>query len=89
MCSWSISDNLHGSDHFPITIHINTPTRPDNTLPLPKYKTDQENWKRFNESCEKSAAYWTVGCLNQQVAQMTNSPNEKSDPQSQSAMVKR
>jgi len=40
-CSWFISDNLHGSDHFPITIHIATPTNPDNTRPLPKYKTDQ------------------------------------------------
>jgi len=70
MCSCSISDNLNGSDHFPITIHKNTPARPDYTLPLPKYKTDLANWERLNESCEKSAAYW-ICCLNQQVAQMT------------------
>jgi len=70
-CSWIISDNLHGSDRFPITIHIATPTHPDNTRPLPKYRTDQANWERFNEICEKSAVIWTAGCLNQQVAQMT------------------
>jgi len=72
-CTWSISDNLHGNDRFPIVIQIPTQNSLIKTRPVPKYKTDLANWALFAAKCESLLGERTSGNLNQAVASPTKS----------------
>ena len=46
--SWSVCEDLHNSDHFPIIIEQNTISTEDHN---PKWKLDRANWDLFNTLC--------------------------------------
>ena len=47
---WSVSSNLHDSDHYPIFIDLTTPLR----LPLlPKWNLDKADWPKFYKKTSK------------------------------------
>jgi len=72
-CSWTISNSLHGRDHFPITIQIISENRLNKTKPIPKYKTDLANWPIFATKCESLLGEHNQDSLNQAVARLTKS----------------
>ena len=50
--NWRVSDDLHGSDHFPIIISENNQNL--NATTLPKWKFNKANWEKFAFLCIKN-----------------------------------
>ena len=48
-CTWSILDDLHGSDHFPIVTKLHLGPKTDYLKPKPKFKLDEANWKKYQK----------------------------------------
>ena len=49
---WSISDDLHNSDHFPIFIDLHLSPNNVTYKPLKKFLTDKANWFLFSSSVD-------------------------------------
>ena len=45
---WRVSENLHGSDHFPILLRLNEPRQ---VPTVPRWNLDKANWKLYQEKC--------------------------------------
>ena len=50
--NWRVSDDLHGSDHFPIIISENNQNL--NATTLPKWKFNKADWEKFAFLCIKN-----------------------------------
>lgn len=46
---WSVCDDLHGSDHFPIIVKE---IEDSNDIPLPRWNFKKANWEKFKSLCE-------------------------------------
>ena len=52
-CSWKTLRNLHGSDHFPISIEIEKHLTHTKIKPNPKFKTDSADWFLYMKKCDE------------------------------------
>ena len=53
ICEWKILNNLFGSDHNPIFIHIFNGHNSYPCKPTPKFKTHCANWSKFIQMTDK------------------------------------
>ena len=49
--SWSVTNSLYASDHFPILIKVGIYSNQNKYKPFPKYKLDGANWGKFQMRC--------------------------------------
>ena len=54
---WSVSEDQHGSDHFPIVIESVIASAEDQN---PKWKLNKANWEQFHSLCNN---FWTSKIL--------------------------
>ena len=52
--TWSVDDELHGSDHYPIVLkHIsNTPSNAS-----PKWKIEEANWSKYTQEIQMDRVF--------------------------------
>lgn len=70
-CKWEISNDLHGSDHFPITTTLQSHLKTENHYPPIKFKTDQADWKKFNAHCMEHFTFSSTSDVNLFAARIT------------------
>ena len=90
--TWNISENLHGSDHFPIFISLLSSLRYDKVKPQRKFKTDLANWQSFQNHCEAFCKLSVISVnVNQESARITKCIRAAANiaiPQTKSVYIK-
>ena len=56
--TWKVTEDLCGSDHFPITI---TSTQPSSSVRPQKWKLSKANWNKFEILCEQTITHDKFG----------------------------
>ena len=56
---WKISNNLYGSDHYPIFTYFHINQRTTIFKPKPKFKTNFANWPKFEKLCDSLSSKTT------------------------------
>ena len=91
-CSWEISEQLHGSDHFPIFVNIKSVLNFEKVKCTKKFKTNLANWQFFQKECSKTLDLFPISSnINKESAQIQKiirSAANVSIPQSNNSLVK-
>ena len=68
--NWSVCEDQHGSDHFPIIIESNQSTCEDHN---PKWKLNKANWDLFQTLCDESLTNTTLSESSDPIDNFTSS----------------